>query len=229
MSSGPPSVPTSRVALVIGAGPGVSGSLAGLLASEGYDVGLLGISADVLDPLARGLTPYGVDVRWRAADLTDTDAAHEAVTALAVELGGVDLLHFNPSAYRERSPLDLTPAELAEDVALGVGAMLTVVQAARPHLRPGARVTATGSVAADRPSPQVASLGMQKAALRNLVHSLDRHLADDGIRAVSVTIDGVLDRDDRDSALHPDQVAAAILEASRQQLDAWRPEVRHPS
>jgi NADP-dependent 3-hydroxy acid dehydrogenase YdfG len=229
MTTGSVSDTSSRAALVVGAGPGISGSLARRLASDGYAVGLLGISAEVLDPLARELASYGVPALWRAADLTDTSAAWEAVSALAVELGRVDHLHFNPSAYRERSALELTPAELAEDVALGVGALLTAVQAARPQLRAGARITATGSVAADNPSPGVASLGVQKAGLRNLVRSLDKQLADDDIRAVSVTVVGVLAPQDPESPFHPDQVAAALVAAARQPVDRWQSEVRHPA
>lgn len=218
----------SRSALIVGAGPGISGSLARRLAAEGYAVGLLGISADVLDPLARELAVYGATALWRAADLTDTGAARDAVTELAVELGAVDHLHFNPSAYRERSPLELTPAELAEDVALGVGALLTALQAARPQLRTGARITATGSVAADRPTPSVASLGVQKAGLRNLVRSIDAHLSPEDIRAVSVTVVGVLAPRDPESPFHPDQVAEALLAAARQPTDSWQSELRHP-
>jgi NAD(P)-dependent dehydrogenase (short-subunit alcohol dehydrogenase family) len=229
MTTGAVSEPSSRAALVVGAGPGVSGSLARRLAADGYAVGLLGISAEVLDPLARELASYGVPALWRAADLTDTGAAWEALAALAVELGGLDHLHFNPSAYRERSPLELTPAELAEDVALGVGALLTAVQAVRPQLRPGARITATGSLAADAPSPGVASLGVQKAGLRNLIRSLDEQLAEDDVRAVSVTVAGVLAPQDPDSPFHPDRVAAALLAAARQPVEQWRAEVRHPS
>ena len=45
-------------------------------------------------------------------------------------------------------------------------------------------------VAADKPWNRAASLGVQKAAVRNLVHSLDTTLKDDGIRAVSVTVRG---------------------------------------
>lgn len=223
-----PETTPARTALVVGAGPGVSGSLARLLADEGYAVGLLGISVEVLDTLAGEVVSRGVAAPWQVADLTAPEAAHDAVTALAQELGGLDLLHFNPSAYRERSPLELTPAELAEDVGLGVGALLTVVQAARPHLRSGARITATGSSAADRPSPGVASLGVQKAGLRNLVRSLDRHLADEDIRAVSVTIDGVLAPKDPSSPFHPDHVARALAAAARQPAGEWRSELRHP-
>jgi NAD(P)-dependent dehydrogenase (short-subunit alcohol dehydrogenase family) len=58
------------------------------------------------------------------------------------------------------------------------------VQAIRPYLRLGSRVVVTGSVAADKPWKQAASLGVQKAGIRNLVHSLDATLAPHGIRAV---------------------------------------------
>ena len=87
----------------------------------------------------------------------------------------------------------------------------------------------TGSVAADRPSPTVASLGVQKAGLRNLVASLDLSLAPDGIRAVTVTVDGVIDRADPSSPLHPDAIAAALFDAAHQDPEFWCSEVRHPA
>ena len=51
-------------------------------------------------------------------------------------------------------------------------------------MRPGARVTATGSMAADEPWSGAPSLGVQKAGLRNLVKSIDGAVAEQGIRAV---------------------------------------------
>ena len=235
-STGPP--PGEQLtALVVGAGPGVSGSFARLLAREGFAVALVGRGSKVLDDLARQVAaePAGPAGSRTAtapltalADVTDHDAAGAVVARLAEELGRVDLLHFNPSAYRPRSPLELTPRELAEDVALGVGALLTAVQAAHPHFADGARITVTGSAAADSPDPAAASLGVQKAGVRNLVHSLDRQLAPTGVRAVSVTVAGVLAPKDPTSPFHPDAVAGALLAASRQPVEDWRSEIRHP-
>jgi NAD(P)-dependent dehydrogenase (short-subunit alcohol dehydrogenase family) len=236
-SSTGPAPHEQPTALVVGAGPGVSGSLARLLAREGFAVALVGREPEVLDDLARQVAaesaaatgPAGVPAPLTAlADVTDHEAAGAVVARLAEELGRVDLLHFNPSAYRARSPLELTPQELAEDVALGVGALLTAVQGAHPHFSDGARITVTGSAAADSPDPAAASLGVQKAGLRNLVHSLDRQLAPTGVRAVSVTVDGVLAPKDPSSPFHPDAVAAALFSASRQSVAHWRSEVRHP-
>jgi NAD(P)-dependent dehydrogenase (short-subunit alcohol dehydrogenase family) len=212
------------VVLVVAAGPGVSGSLARRAAREGYDVGLLGADADVVQRLAAEVEGLGAAVGYAAVDVTDEAATRAAVHRMGEHTGRVDHLHFNPSAYREKDPLALTVAELLADVALGVGALLTSVQAARPFMSAGGRVTATGSMAADQPSHRAASLGVQKAGLRNLVHSLDATLAPDGIRAVSVTVRGVLARE---GAFAPDRVADAIWAAARRDDAGWTSEVSY--
>ena len=214
---------SSPVIVVVGAGPGVSGSVARRFARDGYDVGLLGIDAAELEELADTLRDgEGVDVDTAVVDVTDVAACTAAVTRLGEWFGRVDVLHFNPSAFRQRDPLQLTVPELLEDVALGVGALLTAVQAARPFMGVGGRVTVTGSMAADAPWNEAASLGVQKAGVRNLVHSLDTTLAPDGIRAVSVTVRGTLSRE---GAFTPDRVAAAIHAAAAQDESDWRTEV----
>jgi NADP-dependent 3-hydroxy acid dehydrogenase YdfG len=208
--------------VVVGAGPGVSGSVARSFGREGYDVALLGVDQAALSELGEGLRADGVTADWVLVDVTDVSALTSAITRLGEQSGRIDVLHFNPSAFRQKDPLQLTVAELLEDVALGVGALLTAVQAARPHMRAGGRVTVTGSMAADKPWNEAASLGVQKAGVRNLVHSLDATLKADGIRAVSVTVRGTLAKD---GPFTPDRVAEAIRAAASQPEDAWQTEV----
>ena len=208
--------------MVVGAGPGVSGSVARRFADEGYDVALLGADQKVLDDLVPDLEARGATVGHTVADVTDEQAARDAVRRFGEHTGRIDVLHFNPSAFREKDPMQLTVAELLEDVALGVGALLTVAQAARPYMSPGGRISVTGSMAADQPWERAASLGVQKAGVRNLVHSLDKTLEPDGIRAVSVTVRGSLARE---GAFTPDRVAEAIWSAVHQDESQWRSEV----
>lgn len=210
------------VIVVVGAGPGVSGSVARRFADEGYDVALVGQDQQVLDQLAADLEARGAAVGHAVADVTDEQAARDAVRRFGEHTGRIDVLHFNPSAFREQDPLTLTVDELLEDVALGVGALLTVVQAARPFMSAGGRISVTGSMAADEPWERAASLGVQKAGVRNLVHSLDKTLAGDGIRAVSVTVRGSLSRE---GAFTPDRVADAIWDAVATDDADWRSEV----
>jgi len=210
------------VIVVVGAGPGVSGSVARRFAREGYDAGLLGVDEEQLVRLAGELEGLGAAVGRTVVDVTDVEATTAAIQRFGGFADRIDVLHFNPSAFREKHPLELSVAELLEDVALGVGALLTSVQAARPFMSAGARVTVTGSMAADQPWNRAASLGVQKAGVRNLVHSLDKTLQPDGIRAVSVTVRGTLGRE---GAFTPDRVADAIWAAAHQDEADWQSEV----
>jgi NAD(P)-dependent dehydrogenase (short-subunit alcohol dehydrogenase family) len=210
------------VVIVVAAGRGVSGSLARRYARVGYDSGLVGVDETVLATLGGELEDLGATAHHVVADITDADAATEAIGGLAERFGRVDVLHFNPSAFRQKHPLTLTSAELLQDVGLGVAALLTALQAVRPYMSAGGRVTATGSMAADEPWNEAASLGVQKAGLRNLVHSIDATLEPDGIRAASVTVRGTLGKE---GPFTPDRVADALWDAAHQDEAEWRTEV----
>ena len=95
--------------IIVGAGPGVSGSLARLWADAGHPVGLIGTEGDELALLADDLRARGASVRAVTADVTDDGAARAALGQLAAELGPVDVLHFNPSRFRAADPLTDRP------------------------------------------------------------------------------------------------------------------------
>jgi NAD(P)-dependent dehydrogenase (short-subunit alcohol dehydrogenase family) len=213
---------SNPVIVVVGAGPGLGASVARRFGREGYDVALLSRDEDQLTQLGTAMQAEGITTGWTAVDATDDAALREAITRFAGHAGHLDALHFNPSAFRHEDPLTLSPDALLADVRLGVGALLTAVQAARPFMPAGARITATGSMAADQPWNEAASLGVQKAGLRNLVRSIDTTLAPAGIRAVSVTVNGTLSRG---TGFDPGLVADAIFAASRQDEEQWRVEV----
>ena len=213
---------SNPVVLVVGAGPGVGASVARRYGAAGYDVALVARSAERLDELGRSLQADGVTTGWTAVDITDTDAFSDAVTRFGRFSDRIDVLHFNPSAFRHQDPLTLTARDLLVDVHLGAASLLTAVQAARPFMSAGARITATGSMAADQPWHEAASLGVQKAGLRNLVHSLDATLSPDGIRAVSVTVRGMLGEEGPFTAA---RVAEAIHADAHQDEASWASEV----
>src|SRR3954467_10753658 len=182
----------NRVIVVLGAGPGVGGAVARRFGQAGYDPALIARDAGKLRELGEQLQAEGFTTGWTALDLTDADAVAAAVTRFGQHAGAIDHLHFNPSAFRQKTPLELTVDELLADVRLGVAAILPALQAARPFMPAGARVTATGSAAADDPWNEAASLGVEKAGLRNLMNSIDTTLAPEDIRAVTITVKGTL-------------------------------------
>ena len=214
----------SPLLLVLGAGPGLGLSVARRFGIEGYAVALVGQTAADMQPLVDTLTAEGITASGLGVELTDPAAVDNLVSSVGEEAGRIDVLHFNPSAWREKDPLHLTVDELFEDLSLGVAPLLPAVQAARPFMSEGARVLVTGSAAADTPSHVAASLGVQKAAVRNLVTSLDATLAPDGIRAVAVQINGVLAKE---GPFAPRVVAEAMYAAIVRPNDDWTPHVSY--
>lgn len=215
--------------VLVGAGPGVGDAVARRFGREGYDVALISRDAGRLQALGEALQEEGITTGWTAADVADENALRAAIRRFGRREDRIDALHFNPSVFRQLDPLRLSLDDLLADVRVGVGGLLVATQAARPFLRDGSRITATGSMAADQPWHEAASLGVQKAALRNLVYSLDATLEGGGVRAVSVTVRGTLAPDDETSPLHPARVAGAIWSAAHQPDESWRTEVLYPT
>jgi NAD(P)-dependent dehydrogenase (short-subunit alcohol dehydrogenase family) len=213
---------STPVYVVLGAGPGLGLAVARRFAEEGYVAVLATRTAADAEPLAEALLAEGHQAQGVGVDLTDPTSVMDIVGGIGIEYGRIDVLHFNPSAWREKDPLHLTVPELLEDVALGAGALLPAVQAAERYFAEGARVLVTGSAAADKPSANAASLGVQKAAVRNLVTSLDATLAPRGVRAVAVQINGVLGRE---GPFSPPPIADAMWRAVARPDEDWTPHV----
>ncbi len=209
--------------LILGAGPGLGLSVARRFGKAGYAVALAGQSAEQMQPLVDTLGEEGVTSTGLGIELTDEASVRAAVRAVGESTDQIDVLHFNPSAWRQKSIFELTAAELLEDVGLGVAPLLPAVQAALPYLPEGGRVLVTGSAAADKPWHEAATLGVQKAGVRNLVTSLDAALVERGVRAVCVQVNGLLGEP---GFTHP-EVAEALYGAATRPLDGWTPHVSY--
>lgn len=183
------------VLVVVAAGPGLGRAVALRFAREGFRVGLVARSADRLADLAAEAAAAGApQVAVADGDAGDERSLRAALRQVADELGPATALVYNGSAFVQGSALTVTPADLRLALEVGVVGALAAAQEAAPAMRTAGRGTIllTGSVAADRASTSAAAVGVAKAGLRNLALSLHKELAPDGVRVVTVTIDGVL-------------------------------------
>lgn len=210
------------VVVIVGAGRGLGAAIGHRYGRAGYDVALMARTESTLTQIGDEMQAAGITAGWTAVDITDEMAFREAVQRFGAHSGHINVLHFNPSAFTAKSALELTPQELWSDLHLGVASLLTAVQAARPFMSSGARITATGGGTADRPWAGAASLGVQKAALRNLVSAVDEHLSGDGIRAASITVKGNIEPG---TAFDPALIAEAIYEAAQLPDEDWHSEI----
>lgn len=212
-------------ALIVGAGDGLSASLARKLAHSGVKVGLVARNIAKLDALCEETS-----ARAFAADVTNEDEVTQAFSAAAALIGGPDIVVYNPSARLRGSIAELNPAEVQRVIAVtAFGGFLVAQQAARRMLVQGrGAILFTGASASVKGYPLSAPSAMGKFALRGLAESMARELGPLGIHVAHVLIDGAIRSarnveapDKPDSLLDPDAIAEGYLQLLRQPRSAW--------
>ena len=210
-------------ALIIGAGDGLSASLARLLAREGYDIALAARDIAKLDAL----------MAETGAVAHACDAANEAhVERLFAAEGDAEVVVYNPS-YRTRGPfVELVPADVQKTLQVcAFGAFLAAQQATRRMLDRGSgTILLTGASAGVKGYAQSAPFAMGKFALRGLAQSMARELHPKGIHVAHIVVDCGIRSARRletgeDTLLDPDAIAETYLHLIRQHRSAWSWEI----
>ena len=214
-----------KTALIVGAGEGLSASLARLFAREKIAVALAARKIEKLGPLC-GQT----GARAYACDATNAEEVERLFGLVEREIGPPDLVVYNAGARTRGAFIDLVPAEVAQAYAASAfGGFLVAQQAARRMLpnKHGA-ILFTGASASVKGYAQSAPFAMGKFALRGLAQSLARELSPQGIHVAHFVIDGGIrsatrnESPDRpDSMLDPDAIAASYWSVLQQPRSAW--------
>jgi NAD(P)-dependent dehydrogenase (short-subunit alcohol dehydrogenase family) len=218
-----------NTALIVGAGAGLSASLARMLAMEGIRVALAARSTDDLAALAKD-----IDARAFACDASKRGEVETLFANVEASLGAPEIVIYNAS-FRTRGPfVELDPAEVEKTLAVtAYGAFLVAQQAARRMLPKGhGAILFTGASAGVKGYPQSAPFAMGKFALRGLAQSMARELHPQGIHVGHVVVDGGIksarrpEPDDKPaSLLDPDAIAATFMHLLHQPRSAWSWEI----
>jgi NAD(P)-dependent dehydrogenase (short-subunit alcohol dehydrogenase family) len=218
-----------NTALVVGAGAGLSASLARALANDGIKVALAARTTNDLDALVK-------DTGGRAftCDASKRGEVEKLFADLDASLGAPDIVIYNAS-FRTRGPfVELDPLDVEKSLAVtAYGGFLVAQQAARRMLpKKHGAILLTGASAGVKGYPQSAPFAMGKFALRGLAQSMARELSPQGIHVAHVVIDGgiksarrVEAADNPDSLLDPDAIAESYMHLIHQPRSAWAWEI----
>ena len=221
--------PSYERALIVGAGAGLSASLARLLSGKGLAVSLAARSPEDLAGLSEetGASSHRCDASSR-------EEVAQLFQALEAEGAAPDVVIYNPSA-RERGPFLEIDQEGVERALMitAYGAFLVAQEAAKRMAPAGhGAILFTGASASVKGYPQSASFAMGKFALRGLAQSIARELAPKNIHVAHFVIDGAIRSERRvepadrpDSMLDPDAIAETYLAILKQPRSAWTWEV----
>src|SRR5579864_599886 len=218
--------PIFHRALIVGAGSGLSASLARLLSRSEMRVALAARNTDKLAPLCKetGATAF-------KCDATKPEDVENLFRVVEGAMGAPDVVIHNASGRVRGEFVSLDPAAVRESILQtaysgflvahrAVGAMLKVGHGA---------VLFTGASASVKGYAKSAPFAMGKFALRGLAQSMARELGPKGIHIAHFVIDGGISSAERkspnDSLLDPDAIAENYLHVLRQPRSAWTWEV----
>lgn len=179
-------MPSSRVALVTGAGQGIGRGIALKLAADGFDIAV----ADLASQAEKGrgvvseIESLGRKAVFVAADVSKKDDVVAAVDAAADQLGGFDVIVNNAGIAQVKPITDITEAELQQVFAVNVNSVVFGIQAAAAKfeaLGVSGRIISAASIAAIKGFPLLGAYSASKFAVRGITQVAAQELAPKGI------------------------------------------------
>jgi NAD(P)-dependent dehydrogenase (short-subunit alcohol dehydrogenase family) len=218
-----------KTAIIVGAGSGLSASLARRFAANGVRLALAARNPAKLDALCAETGATAI-----ACDATEGSQVAALFERTDEFFGAPDIVVYNASA-RARGPLvELDPQEVRQAlIGSAFAAFLTAQEAARRMLGAGrGAILFTGASASVKGYANSAPFAMGKFALRGLAESLARELQPKNIHVAHFVIDGAIRNpgrsepaDQPDSMLDPDAIALTYWQVATQDRSAWAFEV----
>ena len=211
----------NRYALIVGAGKGLSASLARKARAEGMTPLLAARDTAKLDGLVEEVSGHA-----HACDGSDPASVAALFEWIAADFGVPELVIYNPSA-RARGPIAELDPEAVRNVLMvtAFGGFLVGQAAARAMLPRGSgSILFTGASASVKGYVNSASFAMGKFGLRGLAQSMARELAPKGIHVGHFVIDGGIGESEdpeNPNKLHPDHIAETYFDLHNQPRSAW--------
>lgn len=216
-------------ALIVGAGDGLSASIARLFAQEGMSIALAARQPEKLSALCAEINAVSF-----SCDAAKPDQVAQLFSEVDRQLGAPAVVVYNPS-FRISGPfIDLDVADVAKALEITAYGGFLVAQAAAKRMLGlgGGAIFFTGASASVKGYARSAPFAMGKFALRGLAQSIARELAPQNIHVAHFIIDGAIrssryiePADQPDSLLDPEAIAQTYLAILRQPRSAWTWEV----
>jgi NAD(P)-dependent dehydrogenase (short-subunit alcohol dehydrogenase family) len=177
-----------KVAIVTGGDSGIGRAVAVLFAREGADVAILYLDEhdDARD------TQKFVEAEGRRAlcipgDLGSREHCFRAVQQVVDSFGRLDILVNNAGEQHPDEKIeDITEEQLRRTFQTNIFSMFYLVQAAMPHLKPGAAIVNCTSETMYKGAPILLDYSATKGAITAFTRSLAKNLVEQGIRVNAV-------------------------------------------
>ena len=215
---------TQKAVLIVGAGSGLSASLARAFNSKGMKIVLAARNIDKLDSLKKE-----IDALVFKCDSTENKSVQNLFLQTDSIIGTPEIVIYNPSLRIVKPFIEYDPDEMLQSVKVNsYGAFLVAHESVKRMLKIGkGNIFFTGSSASVKGFAKSASFAMGKFGLRGLAQSLARELHPQNIHIGHFVIDGGIGKEPIGNyqMIHPDEIAKQYLNFYLQDKKAWSWEI----
>jgi len=215
---------TQKAVLIVGAGSGLSASLARAFNSKGMKIVLAARNIDKLDSLKKE-----IDALVFKCDSTENKSVQNLFLQTDSIIGTPEIVIYNPSLRIVKPFIEYEPDEMLQSIKVNsYGAFLVAHESVKRMLKLGkGNIFFTGSSASVKGFAKSASFAMGKFGLRGLAQSLARELHPQNIHIGHFVIDGGIGKEQVGNyqMIHPDEIAKQYLNFYLQNKKAWSWEI----
>lgn len=219
---------SSKLTVVVGAGPGNGLAFGRRFLAEGHSVAMLARQPDNLERLRQQLP----DARYYPCDVTEPEQIHGVFTRIRQQLGTVNTLIYNAGAGAFGNIDDITAEQFEAAWRVNALGCFHCIKEVLGDMRDAGdgNIIVIGATASVRGGAAFTAFSSAKGAQRNLVQSIARHLSPEGIHVAYLVIDGVIDMErtrkyfsDKPDEffLQSDDIAKTVFHLTRQPRSAW--------
>ena len=215
---------TQKAVLIVGAGSGLSASLARAFNSKGMKIVLAARNIDKLASLKKE-----IDALVFKCDSTENKSVQNLFLQTDSIIGTPEIVIYNPSLRIVKPFIEYDPDEMLQSIKVNsYGAFLVAHESVKRMLKLGkGNIFFTGSSASVKGFAKSASFAMGKFGLRGLAQSLARELHPQNIHIGHFVIDGGIGKEQVGNyqMIHPDEIAKQYLNFYLQDKKAWSWEI----
>ena len=221
-----------KVAVILGAGPGLGAAIARRFAHEGFAVGLMARRKESLSAVQEEIEGASGTTLAVETDATDVGSVGQAFDRVRDELGNPEVFVYNAGAFQMGGILELTPEQFDDCFRVNCSGAFSGAQQVLPGMleKGHGTIIFTGATASLRGSANFAALATGKFGLRALAQSMAREFGPQGIHVAHVVIDGQINTPqlrelqperEEHTTLSPDAIAETYWQLHVQDPRAW--------
>lgn len=210
---------------IIGAGAGISLSVAKKFGNEGYSIALISRSEENLKTYVNELEKDGIEAIYEIGDASNENSLKRALFSIKERKGHADMILYNAAAVSVKDILEQDWQTIKDNLDVTVGGAFHLLKTVVPFCLENdkGKLFFTGGGFALGGDPEWTSLSIGKAALRNLLEAYVKKLEGTNVHLAHLIVCGFVN--EKDEKYNPELIAEEYWKLFSQKKGLFQNEV----